>query len=166
MEKFFFYTFAAMAVLGALATVTRKSPLASALSLVVAFIGVSGLYFLNDAPFAAALQILVYAGAIMVLVIFVIMLLNLPEEERLADERLSRPGMLLTAFLLAPLGILCIGVFAGAKLPPPPEVDAEYGSVAAVGRTLFEDYVFQFEIVSILLMVAVVGAVILAKKKL
>ena len=166
MEKFFFYLCASMAVLGALSTVTRKSPLASALSLVVTFVGVAGLYFLNDAPFAGALQVLVYAGAIMVLVIFVIMLLNLPEEERLAEERLSRPGMLLTAFLLAPLGILCVGVFTGTTLPEMAEVDAEYGSVAAVGRKLFEDYVFQFEIVSILLMVAVVGAVILAKKRL
>ena len=166
MEKFFFYLCASMAVLGALSTVTRRNTLESALSLVVAFIGVAGLYFLNDAPFAGALQVLVYAGAIMVLVVFVIMLLNLPEEEALAEERLSRPGVLLSAFLLAPLGILCIGTLSGMHFPEPPPVDEDYGSVASVGRTLFEDYVFQFEVVSILLMVAVVGAVMLAKKKL
>ncbi len=165
MEKFFFYVCAAMAVIGALSTVTRKNPLACAISLVVSFVGVAGLYFLSNAPFIGALQILVYAGAIMVLVIFVIMLLNLPDAD-MSLERISKPGALLALFMLMPLGILCVGVFVSADLPARAAIDGEFGSVKGVGRLLFDEYLFQFEVVSLLLMVAVVGAVVLAKKRL
>ena len=164
MEKVFFYLFAGTAIVSAIMTVTRKNPLNSALSLVVCFIALSGLYFLNDAPFLGVLQIMVYAGAIMVLVVFVIMLLNLPELQ-LEEERPSRQGMLMAAFLLVPL-VLCVGTFTTAAIGERPEKEAEFGSITEVGRLLFDRYLLQFEIVSILLLVAVVGSVILAKKRI
>lgn len=170
MEEFFFYLFAATAICGAISTVVRKNPLASALSLVVTFIALSGLYFLSNAPFAGILQVLVYAGAIMVLVIFVIMFLNLPETQ-LEEERLSKPGLLVALFLLLPLTTLCLGVVA-AQGSETSEGDASaelpegFGSVEKVGELMFGRYLFQFEVVSILLLVAIVGAVVLAKKKL
>ena len=108
MEQFFFYLFSTLAVGGALGTVTRKNPLTCAISLVVTFVALSGLYLLSAAPFAAVVQIVVYAGAIMVLVIFVIMFLNLPEAD-LEEERVSKPGLILSLFLLAPLAALCVG---------------------------------------------------------
>jgi NADH-quinone oxidoreductase subunit J len=166
MDKLFFYIFAAAAVGGALATVTRKNPLTCALSLVVTFVALSGLYFLLHAPFAGALQILVYAGAIMVLVLFVIMFLNLPEAQQ-EEERVSKPGLIVSLFLLVPLAALCIGVLgSGGQEKSLPPVAVDFGSVAAVGDLMFTKFVFQFEAVSILLLVAIVGAVMLAKKRL
>ena len=165
MEQFFFWFLAVVAIGGALMTVGRKNPLACALSLVVSFAALAGLYFMNDAPFVGVLQILVYAGAVMVLVIFVIMLLNLPEMD-LEDERISKQGLLVSVFLLLPLTILCIGVFAGLDLPPARDLPADFGSVGAVGDLLFAEYLLQFEVISLVLLVAIVGAVMLAKKRI
>ena len=165
MEKTFFYIFATTAVVAALLTVTRKNPLSSAVALVVCFIALSGLYFLNDAPFAGVLQVLVYAGAIMVLVIFVIMLLNLPEVQ-LEEEKISKPGLMLALFLLLPLTILSVGRIQEEDLGDRPERLEDFGSISGVGELLFDKYLFQFEVVSILLLVAIVGSVILAKKRL
>ncbi len=165
MEQFTFYVLATVAVCGALGTVSFKNPLSCALSLVVTFVALSGLYFQNDAPFVGVLQLLVYAGAIMVLVIFVIMLLNLPDAQ-LEQERVSRQGIPLALFLLGPLGVLVISRLISIELGEKPEVSASFGSAASIGELLFEKYLFQFEIISVVLLVAIVGAVVLAKKRL
>ena len=167
MEQFFFYIFAIMSVGGALACVTRKNPLNSAIALIVTFLGLSGLYFLSRAPFVGILQILVYAGAIMVLVLFVIMFLNLPETE-LEEEKISKPGLFLSLFLLMPLFALCLGVLLEVRDTDGAVASGEedFGTLEAVGARMFEKYVFQFEAVSILLLVAIVGAVMLAKKRI
>ena len=165
MEKFAFWVFAVAAVAGALCTVIRRNPLTGALSLVVTFVALSGLYFLLKAPFAGVLQILVYAGAIMVLVIFVIMFLNLHDAD-LEEERLSRPGMILSLFMLVPLAALSLGVVSSAPKRDLPAVEPEFGSISDVGSLMFGKYMFQFEAVSVLLLAAIVGAVVLAKKKL
>lgn len=165
MEKFFFFVFAAIAVIGAISTVVRKNPLTSALSLVMTFVALSGLYFLLHAPFVGVLQILVYAGAIMVLVIFVIMFLNL-HETHLEEERLSKPGLILSLFLLVPLGALCIGVVTGNAPKSLPEISKNFGTIESVGSLMFSKYMFQFEAVSVLLLAAIVGSVVLAKKRL
>jgi len=164
MEQFFFYLFSGLAIGGALGTVTRRNPLTCALCLVVTFIALSGLYLLNAAPFAAIVQIVVYAGAIMVLVVFVIMFLNLPEAE-LEDEKISKPGLILSLFLLAPLMALCVGAISGTVAGADAVVEEGFGSIEMVGGRMFEGYLFQFEAVSLLLLVAIVGAVMLAKKK-
>ena len=164
MEQFFFYFFALVALIGALLTVARKQPIDSALSLVASFIAMAGLYLLNGAPFNAALQILVYAGAIMILVVFVIMFLNLPDRE-LEEEKVTMRKWILAFFSLVPLGVLCAGQILRAEFGSKVEVADDFGSIAAVGEVLFRDYLFQFELVSVLLLVAVIGTVMLAKKR-
>ena len=165
MEKVLFWILAAIATGGALGTVCRKNPLSCALSLIVTFIALSGLYFQLSAPFAGVVQILVYAGAIMVLVVFVIMLLNLPDAA-LEEEKVSKQGIPLALFLLGPLGVLTISKLLALDLGPLPEKSASFGTIDGVGALLFDRYLFQFEVISVLLLVAIVGAVVLAKKKL
>ena len=165
MEKTIFFILAAVAVISALITITRKNPLGGALSLVVTFIALAGLYAMNNAPFMGVMQILVYAGAIMVLVIFVIMLLNLPEGD-LEEERIPPRRWVLAFFSIVPLGFLCITQILSSDMKSRSAVGDEFGSVTSVGNLMFGDYLFQFEVVSILLLVAIVGSVVMAKKKL
>jgi NADH-quinone oxidoreductase subunit J len=145
--------------------VLRRRPLACALSLVVSFVGLAGLYFQLHAPFPAILQVMLYAGAIMVLVIFVLMFLNLPEDEWETKSDL-KPERMWPLLLVAPLAALLIGLVRSMELPAAKPVDPSFGSVAAVGRSLFTEWVYPFELVSLLILVAVVGAVVIAKKRL
>ena len=165
-----FYAFAGITVLAALFVIVQRNPIYSVLSLIVAFFGLSGLYVLLDAPFVAAVQIIIYAGAIMVLFLFVVMLLNVPREDAAEWDRthpLYRPwpmriGALLSALMVGQLGWaltrtpgLSVGV--GSEAAPISEV-------GALGEVLFTKYMFAFEVTSILIIVAMVGAVILARK--
>src|SRR5688572_13708363 len=166
-----FWFFSGLAVLGGLMCITRRNPIASALWLVVTLFALAGLFVILDAQFLAALQVLVYAGAIMVLFLFVIMLLNL--------GRAGPPDMKggfgkLVATLLA--GGLALQLFTVAALGPPEAIRMPPGSmealqrqeglVAVVGRSLYGEYLVPFEITSLLLLAAIVGAVVLAKRKL
>lgn len=161
-----FYLLVAVMLGGAVMTVTRKHPLAAALSLVVSFIALAGLYALLTAQLIAILQILVYAGAIVALIVFVIMLLNVRDEDLSYDEDLvSQLGW--AAIGLGPV-VLMIGA-AIMKLPKdafPPLKDPGYGSIEAVGMFLYQNYVFTFELVSVLLTVALAGVVLLAKRRI
>jgi NADH-quinone oxidoreductase subunit J len=163
-----FYVFAAVAILASLLVIGQRNPIYSVLLLIASFGALSGLYVLLDAPFVAVIQIVVYAGAIMVLFLFVVMLLNAPHEDTDYDERvhpLLRPGPMrfgaaLAVALLAELGWALtrgadVGAFAGASV----------SSVAAIGQLLFTDYAFPFEVTSILILVAMVGAVVLARRE-
>jgi len=165
MEAILFTVFSVVAVGGGVMTITRRNPLASALSLAVSFMAVAGLYTLLHSPFLAVMQVIVYAGAIMVLIIFVIMLLNLPDEAY-ASEELSRPrvgiGLLIGGALFA---VLYRGIDS-LETEMFEEAPASFGTVEAVGETLFTRYLYPFELVSILLLVAIVGAVVLAKRRL
>ena len=163
-----FYLFGAVAVIASLLVIAQRNPIYSVLLLIASFGALSGLYVLLEAPFVAVTQIIVYAGAIMVLFLFVVMLLNAPHEETEHDERvhpLRRPGpMRLGAALAAALvgelvwalsrGTTEAGAFGGAAV----------SSVRALGRSLFTDYAFPFEVTSVLILVAMVGAVVLAKR--
>ncbi len=164
MELIFFYIFATLAVVTALGVVVFKNPISSAFSLVISFFAIAALYAMLSAHFIAVIQILVYAGAIMVLFIFVIMLLNLQKEE-LTERRAS--------FLFKGTLVLFLGLFLGVLvliLKPLSSgfgiVDPNFGTVKAVGQILFTEYWFPFEYVSILLVVALIGGVVLAKKDL
>ncbi|HEX9704938.1 MAG TPA: NADH-quinone oxidoreductase subunit J [Gemmatimonadales bacterium] len=166
-----FWAFSGIAVACAGMCITRRSPVASALYLVVTMFSLAVLFALLDAQFIAVLQILVYAGAIMVLFLFVIMLLNLG---RPGPSDLKGPwglglGAALSGLLLLQLGAL------GAAGPPEaiqlPEgavaaLQAQQGVVGAVARPLFSEYLIPFEITSVLLLAAMVGAVVLAKRRL
>ncbi len=165
MEKTFFWVFALTAIVAGLNAILRRRPLACALSLVVSFVGLAGLYFQLHAPFPAILQVMLYAGAIMVLVIFVIMFLNLPDDEIAAATDLKKERMW-PLLLVAPLAALMIGLVRTIELPAMKPVEPGFGSVRAVGTALFTDWVYPFELVSLLILVAVVGAVVIAKKRL
>ncbi len=160
-----FWAFAGLAVLSGLACITRRSPVASALWLVVTLFAVAALFVLLDAQFIAVLQVLVYAGAIMVLFLFVIMLLNLG---RAGPTDLKGPlglgvGVFLAGLLLMQLLVLRqAGLAPGGPVRPP----LGQGMIPSVARPLFTVYLVPFEITSILLLAAIVGAVVLAKRKL
>jgi NADH-quinone oxidoreductase subunit J len=162
--------FAFMAVGGAVGMVAGKNPVASLLSLVLTLFSLAVLFLLMGAHFIAAVQVIVYAGAIMVLFLFVIMLLNLGHDYK-SDLR----GVGWIAFGSAVFGLLAWmlgGVFrspamlvdAGPGMLPEVAV-AEYGAVGAVAMPLFREYVVGFEVTSLLLLTAIVGAILLAKRR-
>ncbi|MFH1754777.1 MAG: NADH-quinone oxidoreductase subunit J [Candidatus Latescibacterota bacterium] len=162
MQVVVFYILSAIAILGAVLMVTRKNPLGSAFSLVVSMLALACIYAMLNAEFLFILQILVYAGAIMVLIIFTIMLLNLKEEE------LEEPpaGKIKTLIVFAASALGCYGfIRVFAKIPQGiMPVDSDFGSVERVGELMMTSYLFPFEIISIVLLVAIVGVVLLAKK--
>jgi NADH-quinone oxidoreductase subunit J len=163
MEFAIFFLFAAIAVIFALVVVLHRNPVVGALSLVASFFSLAVMYVLLEAPFLAALQVIVYAGAIMVLFLFVIMLLNLQH----AAEPTTRPVQQFLGYTAgAAFGIGLVyyllkhAVFAA--LPNGPFV----ADARTIGIQLFESYVFPFEMVSILLLAAIVGALYLSGRKM
>jgi NADH-quinone oxidoreductase subunit J len=164
-----FYLFGACAIGTSLLVIAQRNPIYSVLLLVASFGALSGLYVLLDAPFVAAIQIIIYAGAIMVLFLFVVMLLNAPHEDTEFDERthpLLRPGpMRLGAVMAVALVVELVWVITRARRGPAVFPETGVGSVAAIGRALFTDYAFPFEVTSILILVAMVGAVMLARRE-
>jgi NADH-quinone oxidoreductase subunit J len=162
METVLFILFGAIAVCGAIMVVTRKHPMASALYLILTLFAVAALFVLRQAHFLAAIQVIIYAGAVVVLFVFVIMLINVPED-RLPVER---------ATTVRVLGVLAAGFFIlesavlARRYSMPAGPAAEVGTVETVGRALFTDYLLAFEITSVLLLAAVIGAIALAKRKI
>ena len=172
-ELLLFYAFAAVAVVAAMFVVARPNPMHSVLMLIVTFAALAAIYIQLHAPFAAVIQIIIYAGAIMVLFLFVVMLLNARQEETPAPgsgvRGPLRVGAVLAAVLVAELawalgearglgdGLLAAGTGGEADV---------LSSVRELGRVLFTDYMFAFEVTSILIIVAMVGAVVLAKREL
>lgn len=157
---------AVMAIATAVVTVTSKHPVKSAMSLVVHFFMLAGLYLTMNAQFIAAVQVLVYAGAIMVLVIFVIMLLNLGNEETFKMKFQTRQAV--AVFFASALIVLLASVFIAhtGSVTELPENSLQISSAQNLGNELFTNYLFPFEAVSILLLAAIVGAIVLAKRKL
>ena len=167
----FFWIFGVIAMGSALLCITRKNAVSSALWLVVTLFALAALFVLLDAQFIAVLQVLVYAGAIMVLFLFVIMLLNLG---RPGPTDIRGPAGLLTAAVLAAALLLLLRPLSQSTLPasiqlPPGTIAAlqqQQGIVGSVANPLFGAYLIPFEIASVLLLAAIVGAVVLAKGKL
>lgn len=170
MELVLFVAFSLITLLSAAAVVLHPHPVKSALFLVVTFFAMGGLYLLLQAEFIALMQVLVYAGAVMVLFLFVIMLLNLKprgEDRSSFKKRLSWAVPLLLIFLGAVLTVMTSPL---ARLGPAAGQDASWvagqgGNVRAVGRMLFQSAFLPFEVTSIALLVAVVGVIVLAKKE-
>jgi NADH-quinone oxidoreductase subunit J len=164
MGAVLFYIFAIVAVLAAFLVITFRNPINSALSMVVCFFCLAAIYVLLSAHLIAILQILVYAGAIMVLVLFVIMLMNLRDWElRWGKFQWFKVfGFLLAGLLL----IEGIHFLKGSGEQSAVELSEGFGTVEAVGTALFSKYLLPFEMVSILLLVGIVGAVVLTKKKI
>ena len=160
---FLFYTFAALAVLSAVAMLMNvRNAVAAAMSLVITMVSLAGIYVLLEAHLVAAIQIMVYAGAIVVLFLFVVMLLNLRSDD------FAPPRQRLVKLAGALLGVVVMSellrVFGGLpELQPPPE---GFGGYRQVGIALYTDYLLLVEMSSLLLTAAIVGALILAKRKI
>lgn len=166
IESVLFYFLAAVLVGTALLVVTRTNPIASAIAMVVAFAALSALYAMQSASLAAILQVLVYAGGIMVLVIFVIMLLNLRKEEL---EPMKAQWVVLSLVLVGALLVIVGPVYLVLPFvwkPGLPALEPGFGSIASVGTKLFTEYLFPFEMLSLVLLTAIVGALVLSKRKL
>ena len=167
MDLIVFYTFAAVAVVASIGVVAQRNPMHSVLLLIVSFGGLAGLYVLLDAPFTAVTQIIIYAGAIMVLFLFVVMLLNAHTEDEMIPLTLGPRAMKLGALFSV---LLCIEVAWGlsklglASFNTDPAAKAAVSDVGRIGTVLFTTYAFAFEATSILILVAMVGAVVIAGK--
>ena len=164
VEDVFFYVFAALTLLCAVLVIANpfsRNPVTSAMFLVLTIISMSGLFLLLHAFFLAAVQIIVYAGAVLVLFVFVIMLLDLKEEQRRRIKFLSLVGGLVSVGLIAAVFVKSL---ASVKTDsPPPTLE---GDTISLGHLLFTQYTLPFEVVSVLLLVAMVGVILLSKKKL
>ncbi len=167
MQTFMFIILTVITLFSALMVVTRKNPIASILYLVLVFFCFSGYYIMLGAQFLAAVQIIVYAGAIMVLFLFVVMMLNLRDPEAVEGKPL--PWQTMGLFIGIGVGIVLLSYLAGSPGPGIPSLEPTketyaLGSAKFMGKSLFTDYVLPFEIAGVLLLAAVIGAVALAKK--
>jgi NADH-quinone oxidoreductase subunit J len=158
-----FFVLAGLAVIGAVSLILQKHPIHSALSLIVVMVALAGLYLLLGAEFVAAVQIIVYGGAIMVLFVFVIMLLNAGVEEHTSISKMAgAPGLLL---------VVALGGFVAATIAKSTEsVQAapqtgEIASTMGISNMIFKDFVYPFELTSFLILVAVLGAIVLAQRE-
>jgi NADH-quinone oxidoreductase subunit J len=168
MTWFFFILLAVLAVGSAVVMITHKNPVYSAIFLIITFFAIAGCYYLLQAPFLSVVQILVYAGAIMVLFLFVIMLLNVREESRLAAH--SR-AQLLWALLFSGILLAQILLFIVAAIPTLRTISgagsaATLGEIEPLGLLLYTKYIYPFEIASLLLLVGIIGAIVLGRKNL
>jgi len=170
-----FYVFGAVMVAASLLVVAQRSPIYSVLLLIVSFMALAGLYVVLDAPFLAVIQIIIYAGAIMVVFLFVVMLLNAPYEAAPADVARHwvghGPRRLGAALGVVLLVELAWALWRGGAAQEIQAIAAAQGSgavssVREIGGVLFSEYGFAFEVTSILIVIAMVGAVVLAKRQL
>jgi NADH-quinone oxidoreductase subunit J len=169
LEVILFVILASAAVVTAVLVILQRNPMVSAIFLILTLFCLAGIYLLLNAPFLAAIQLLVYAGAIMVLFLFVIMLLNLEKEQKIITRhRLQKIfGVFLGLVLLVQIGSVFHSIFlTGEKGFFPPDKVAALGNTEVVARLLFTDFLLPFEITSVLLLVAIIGAIILAKREI
>jgi NADH-quinone oxidoreductase subunit J len=171
-EVVIFYALSGLAVIASALVIGQRNPMYSIMLLIASFGALAGLYVQLDAPFVAVAQIIVYAGAIMVLFLFVVMLLNAPQEDAAEWDRahplrqpgVTRFGVLLTLLLIVQLAWALLRATATNTATAQGDPD-RISSVVELGRVLFTDYMFAFEATSILILVAMVGAVVLARKE-
>jgi NADH-quinone oxidoreductase subunit J len=174
LDVILFYLFGAAAVATSLAVVTSHNPMHSVLLLITSFAALAGLYITLDSPFTAVTQIIVYAGAIMVLFLFVVMLLNTPREDVASPYGPAyvtlttgprKAFAVLSVVLLVEL-VVAVRQVVTAAPPAGPQAAAHVSSVRQIGIAIFTDYSLAFEATSVLILVAMVGAVVLAKRKI
>jgi NADH-quinone oxidoreductase subunit J len=159
-----FYVLGGLTVAGAIATITRRNPVTAAVCLVGTLATSAGLYLLLHASFIAVIQVLVYAGAIMVLFVLVVMAVERPEREEsglLRGTVTKLVGVAAGGYFLARL----IKVVMGPEVKTPVAVAREWGDLRTIGKLLFSDYLFPFEAISVLLLVAIVGAVVVSRRR-
>jgi NADH-quinone oxidoreductase subunit J len=168
IDTVLFYIFAFLVLGGGVLTVTRRSAVHSAIFLIVSLTGAAGLYLLLHAEFLFAVQIVLYVGGIMVLFLFVIMLVNLDQAAR--ERQFNGQRWIALACVILVAAELAYFFQAAPQLrvtaPPLPQVAAAEGNVQQLANVLFSEYLLPFELASILLLVAVVGSVVMAKKRI
>lgn len=167
METLFFAIITLVAIVSAILVISCKNPINSALALVMTFFCLATYYVMLDAPFMAAIQVMVYAGAIMVLIVFTIMLLNIRVDATKRHSHKVIAGSIIGFFTL--LNTVYLLTKSRVAIPNGPfngEMIKQMGHTELIGREMFTKFLLPFEITSILLLVAIVGAVMLAKKKL
>lgn len=155
-----FWIFSILGLAGGVGLILNRSAVYSALSLILNFFSIAGLYLSLGAEFLAAIQILVYAGAIMVLFLFVIMLLNLEDEQGVTKFDSRRGIALILAVGFIAEMVFVFRSFQGTSVGG----TFEYGSVESVGRSMMTDYLFPFEMISVILLTALIGAIVVARK--
>ena len=158
-----FLVLALLAVFAAISLIVQRHPIHSALSLIVVMVALAGLYLLMGAEFVAAVQIIVYGGAIMVLFVFVIMLLNAEEEERTNFSKLARFAGIPLALAIA--GFIAAAIARNAGSLPAAEPSGALTSTKTLSNLLFSDFVYPFELTSFLILVAILGAIVLAQRE-
>lgn len=166
MPSYLFWFFALLMLVFGAAVIINRNPVASALSLVLSFLGLAALFMSLDAYFIGIIQVLVYAGAVMVLFLFIIMLLDLRAEERRKINPLTFVGGGLVAFAFFIQIALVIGQVRGANQPMPALPDTRPDDVRAVGLLLFDEYNLPFQIIAVLVLVATIGVIVLSKREL
>lgn len=166
MSPFLFYLFAIMTLVFGVAVVVNRNPVASALSLVVSFLGLAALFVGLDAYFIAVIQILVYAGAVMVLFLFIIMLLNIQAEERRKVNVVAYAGGGVVFVIFVGQIWFVLEKFDAGKLPFPPMAAARVDDVRNIGHTLFSTHNLPFQVIGVLILVATIGVVVLSKREL
>lgn len=160
---FIFLVLAGLAVFGAVALILQSHPIHSALSLVLVMLSLAGLYLLMGAEFVAAVQIIVYGGAVMVLFVFVIMLLNAGEEERTNFSKLA--GFAGVPLALALAGLIAAAIVRSGHYLPAQPAEVTLTSTRQLSMLLFSEFVYPFELTSFLILVAIVGAIVLAQRE-
>ncbi|HET9838224.1 MAG TPA: NADH-quinone oxidoreductase subunit J [Candidatus Angelobacter sp.] len=164
VHQVLFIVFGLICVAGAVNLLVQRHPINSALSLVVVMASLALIYLLLGAEFVAAIQVIVYAGAIMVLFVFVIMLLNAGAEEKTRGSRIALfigvPGVVVLAGTLAWLLIHSSGQLGGVTIS-----SSDFGETHSIARLLFKDFLLPFEVTSVLILIAIMGAVVLGKKE-
>ncbi len=168
MELVLFIVLGAIAVIAALGVIIARKAIYSALSLLVNFCSLAGLYLMLNAQFLAAVQVIAYAGAIVVLFLFATMLLGGGEETANLKSQISKTclAIVLAFVLFVEVGYVIIsGTLASTQGPDTPEAITSVGNVQAIGELLFTDYLLPFELAAVLLLIGIVGAVVLAKRK-
>jgi NADH-quinone oxidoreductase subunit J len=158
-----FFVLAALAVAGALSLILQKHPIHSALSLIVVMVALAGLYLLMGAEFVAAVQIIVYGGAIMVLFVFVIMLLNAGIEEHTNFSKLA--GLAGIPLAVALTGFIAAAIARSSDAVQSVPQTGDVASTKTLSNLLFRDFVYPFELTSFLILIAILGAVVLAKRE-
>ncbi len=161
--EFLFYLLAVVAIVSALLMVLAKSPVNSVIYLVICFLAVAGHYILLNAQFLAVVHVIVYTGAIMVLFLFVIMLLNLNKTNEPHKIPLTKISAVISGGLL--FLVLLAGLRGAAAIQPAHDFDPQIGLVSRLGMVLYQDYMIPFEVSSVLFISAMVGAVMLGKRE-
>jgi NADH-quinone oxidoreductase subunit J len=165
MSPFLFWIFALMTLIFGAGVVVNRNPVASALSLVVSFLGLAALFMSLDAFFVGIIQVLVYAGAVMVLFLFIIMLLNLQIEERRRINWLAAAAGIGVALILLAQICFVTAHFQAARQTFPPLASSTTDDVGSIGALLFRNYNLPFQIIGVLVLVATIGVVLLSKRE-